>query len=290
MKPILILLAASLIGQAAFAQPISKKGEPYLPEQGDWAIAIDAAPFLGYIGNFFSNEGNDAPRTDFPNNNFAVVGKYFKTDKMAYRAGLRLNVLADNFRSFSPEFSQTPTNTKVEDNYKRRFTNLHASLGIEKRKGNTRIQGFYGVEGILGFGTEQHKFEYGNNITPENTNPDRSEFTILFQDDPTVVTNITEQGAFITEYAVGSTFSVGARAFIGAEIFLFPKWSVGFEYGFSAAFFFTGNSTITSEQWSIPTGGTSEQFVNTIQDVGGSSAFRLDNDNSGGALFMTFYF
>ncbi|MCA1750898.1 MAG: hypothetical protein ABR572_11400, partial [Cryomorphaceae bacterium] len=81
-----------------------------------------------------------------------------------------------------------------------------------------------------------------------------------------------------------------ARAFVGVEVFLFPKWSIGFEYGFSAMFSATGNSTIISEQWTTPTGGGSEQFVTTITDEGGSNVFRMDNDNSGGALFMFFYF
>lgn len=282
------LLLCAMI--SVIAQPISKKGEPYLPAAGDWSIAIDAAPFLDYFGNFFSDSENEAPSAQFANNNFAIMAKKFKTDDFAYRASVRLNLLADNEISFSPEYSTEATNTTVEDKYSRTFTNVYASLGIEKRKGSTRIQGFYGAEAMLGFGTEAHKFEYGNKITQENTNPERSEYTLQFQNSPDVVTNITEAGGFITEFKQGTTFSIGARAFIGAEVFVFPKWSIGFEYGFSAAFFYTGNGNITSEQWTIPVGGNSEQYVTTITDQGGSSAFKIDNDNSGGAIFMSFYF
>lgn len=290
MKNYLLTSLLLLAVVSAFAQPVSKKGEPYLPAEGDWAIAIDAAPFLDYFGNFFSDVENESPSAQFANNNFAIMAKKFKTNETAYRAAIRLNLLSDSYRSFSPEFSTEPTNTTVEDKYTRTFTNVYASLGIEKRKGSTRIQGFYGAEGIIGFGTENHKFEYGNDINQENTNPERSEYTIEFQNNPEEVTNITDVGGFITEYKVGTTFSLGARAFIGAEVFVFPKWSVGFEYGFSAAYFYTGNGSITSEQWTIPIGGNSEQYVTTITDQGGSSSFRIDNDNSGGALFMTFYF
>lgn len=290
MKKFLLIPLFALAVTMLFAQPISKKGEPYLPAEGDWAIGIDAAPFLDYIGNFFSSNENKAPSAQFINNNFAITGKKFKTDDFAYRAGLRLNLYNNNIRSFSPEFSTDPTNTTVQDTYSRTFSNVYASLGIEKRKGKTRVQGFYGVEGILGFGTENHTFDYGNNITQENTTPDRSEFNLEFENNAQEITNITEVGGFITEYKLGTTFSIGARAFVGAEVFIFPKWSVGFEYGFSAAYFYTGNSRITSEQWTIPVGGTSEQYVTTIEDQGGSSTLRIDNDNSGGALFMTFYF
>lgn len=278
------------VSTTLFAQPMSKKGEPYLPAAGDWAVGIDAAPFFGYLGNFFSEAPNDGPTANFTNDNFAITFKKFKQDDFAYRGSVRLGILSDSYRTFSPEFSTEPTNTTVEDKYSRTITNTYLSFGLEKRKGNTRIQGFYGVEGILGFGTESHKFDYGNNITQENTNPVRSEFEILFQNDPREIFTVTETGGFITEFTKGNTFSIGARAFLGAEIFIFPKWSVGFEYGLGLGFAYTGNAEIVSEQWTVPTGGNAEQFVTTITDEGGDSRFGLDTDNSRGAVFMFFYF
>jgi len=290
MKKILlsVLMISGVI--SVFAQPVSKKGEPFLPREGDWAIGVDATPFLRYIGNLFTQAENQAPFADFTNDALAITAKKFISDDMAYRASFRFNVLADSYRAFSPEFSADPTNTTVEDSYNRTFTNTYLSFGIEKRKGKTRIQGFYGAEGILGFGTEKHTFEYGNDITQENTSPERAEFELLFQDDPREITNISETGAYMTEFRKGATFTIGARAFIGAEIFLFPKWSVGFEYGYALAFMYTGNSEIVEEQWTVPVGGSAEQFVTTISNEGGSSAFDIDTDNSGGALYMFFYF
>lgn len=291
MKNALLTAAITLLTLGLAAQPISKKGEPYLPAEGDWSISIDAMPIFDYIGNFFSDSNNNSPSAEFANNSFAITGKKFVAADKAYRAGARINIFSDSQKAFSPEFILNEvTNTTVEDKYTRNFTNAYFSLGIEKRKGNTRIQGFYGAEGMLGFGTEKHKFEYGNDITNENTVPERAIFNIDFQDSPEELTNQLENGAFVTELKVGTTFSIGARAFIGAEVFLFPKMSVGFEYGFSAAFFYTGNGSVTSEQWTRPVGGNSEQYVTTISDVGGASAFRIDNDNSGGALFLNFYF
>ncbi len=284
--PVFLLLVCI----TANAQPISKKGERFLPEAGDWAVGLDAVPFLNYFGNFFNQNGNTSPSTEFTNSNFAITAKKFKKADMAYRVSMRLGVFNDNVKAFVPEFSVDPTNTTVEDKYSRTFTNLYTSFGIEKRKGNTRIQGFYGAEAGLGFGTEKHTFDYGNAITPENTSPTRSEFNLVFQDDPREITNIDSQGAFMTEFKKGTEFSIGARAFLGAEVFLFPKWSLGFEFGFGMGYKFAGNSTIISEQWTVPVGGTSEQFVTTIQDEGGTSEFRIDTDNTGGAVFMYFYF
>lgn len=290
MKKLVLCSAFIAIAAAALAQPVSKKGESYLPREGDWAVGIDASPFLRYIGNIFTAAENPAPFADYTNDQLAITAKKFIRDDFAYRAGFRLNILADNQRAFSPEFSVDPTNTTVEDSYSRTFTNTYLSFGIEKRKGKTRIQGFYGAEGFIGFGTEKHSFEYGNDITQENNSPDRSEFELTFQDDPRELTNISETGAFMTEFSKGAQFTIGARAFIGAEIFLFPKLSLGFEYGIAMGFSYEGNSEIVEEEWAVPVGGNAAQFVTTISNEGGSSSFDLDNDISGGALFMTFYF
>lgn len=290
MKNFSLALLFSAIAFSAFAQPVSKKGEAYLPREGDWAVGIDATPFLRYLGNFFSEADNPAPFADYTNDQMVITAKKFIKDDMAYRAGVRFNIFSDNNRAFSPEFSVDPTNTTVEDSYSRTFTNFVFSLGVEKRKGKTRVQGFYGAEAFLGFGTESHNFEYGNDITQENTNPDRTQFELLFQDDPREITNISETGAFMTEFNKGVQFSVGTRAFLGAEFFILPKMALGFEYGFALAFTYTGNSEIVEEQWAVPVGGDSEQFVTTITDEGGSSLFSIDNDITGGALFLTLYF
>ncbi|MCB0380481.1 MAG: hypothetical protein KDD24_04440 [Flavobacteriales bacterium] len=61
MKKRLLFVAAIFAATATFAQDglTSKKGEAYLPEAGDWAIGIDANPFLNYAGNLFNgNTGN----------------------------------------------------------------------------------------------------------------------------------------------------------------------------------------------------------------------------------------
>lgn len=290
MKKILLaaIMATTVLGLTA--QPVSKKGEQYLPEEGDWAIGVDATPFLKYVGNLFTDAENDAPSAGFTNDQFAISVKKFVRGDYAYRGSFRINLLADSYRSFIPEFSTEPTNTTVEDKYSRTFTNAYLSAGVEKRLGNTRVQGLYGVEGFLGFGSEKHKFDYGNAITQENTNPERSEFDLMFQDDPREISNVSESGAFMTEFKKGTEFTVGARLFVGAEIFIFPKWSVGFEYGLGMGYAYRGNSSIIEEQWAVPIGGNSEQFVTTITDEGGSSRFLLDTDNSGGAFYMFFYF
>ena len=64
MKKTALALALAFGISGAFAQDLtSKKGEPYLPEAGDWSIGIDANPLLNYMGNLFSGNTsiNNAP-------------------------------------------------------------------------------------------------------------------------------------------------------------------------------------------------------------------------------------
>ena len=80
MKKSIALVALAFGVSNAFAQDLtSKKGEPFLPEAGDYMIGIDATPFLNYVGNFFGKTAaNAAPTFNFMNGNKMILGKYFK--------------------------------------------------------------------------------------------------------------------------------------------------------------------------------------------------------------------
>jgi len=39
---------------------MSKKGEMYLPQAGDWAISMDATPWISYLGNLIHGPSNSA--------------------------------------------------------------------------------------------------------------------------------------------------------------------------------------------------------------------------------------
>src|SRR6202008_3101413 len=92
MKKSVLALAMAFGVTSAFAQDLtSKKGEPILPETGDWSIGVSADPFLKYVGNMFSNGGtNQAPTWDNLNSNQTIIGKMMKDEKTAYRAIIRL--------------------------------------------------------------------------------------------------------------------------------------------------------------------------------------------------------
>ncbi len=288
---ILLTSLLTIIVLQCFSQPVSKKGEAFLPEAGEYALGVDAAPFLLYIGNIFSANGNQAPGTAFNNPELAISLKMFRRADLATRIRVRLGLMSNSWNGFQPEFSSVATDNTVKDTYNRTVTNIYVSYGVEKRKGQTRIQGFYGIEGGVGLGTESHNFKYGNAIESNNQVPDRTEYELVFQENPEgTVTNFGENNSFITSYNSGSRFMLGARAFIGAEIFVFPKVSLGLEFGLAAMVAVQSKGEIETEAWTIPTGGGTETLVSRTTQVGGSSIIGLDTDNTRGSINLNFHF
>jgi hypothetical protein len=297
MKKSIALVALAFGVTSAFAQDLtSKKGEPILPEAGDWAIGIEAAPFLNYAGNFFGKTvANTAPTWNFLNGNSIIVGKYFKDASTAYRAGLRIGLTSNTQRTMVADRT-TPSNTVVtyptasamkENEWKNSMTAIGLSGGIEKRKGKTRLQGFYGGELSLWWMSTKDKFTYGNALSAPaagNTNP----VSVSAADDAFAgATNIAAappiQGvigaARAKERKNGSTLSFGIRGFIGAEYFILPKISIGAEFGWGIALSNKGKTSTTWESIGASnSAGSTAQVGSTTIEGSKTGSFSLDTD------------
>ncbi|MCX7727833.1 MAG: hypothetical protein N2203_00010 [Bacteroidia bacterium] len=264
----------------------SKKGEPILPEEGDWGIGIDASPFLQYAGNFFGKTAaNSAPTWNFLTGNNTIVGKYFKDATTAYRAAIRLGFGSSKMSNFVDDDTNTTPDPKyVQDTRTVSFNGIGLSGGIEMRKGKTRLQGYYGGELGIFIGGSKEKYTYGNQFSSTNTSP-------------TSTTNWTTMASApvasrATEVKNGSTFQFGLRGFIGAEYFILPKISIAGEFGWGLGFSSTGEGSTTTEYWDF-----ASNSVKTIQTkIGKSSRFALDTDNNNsifgpaGSLRLNLYF
>lgn len=252
MKKLNLLIAFVLIALSSFAQEglVSKKGEPILPESGDWAISIDASPFLKYAGNFIGSNGlNEAPTFEFLSGNQTILGKYFINATKAYRVGLRLGYGSTTTTTEESSIPLVSPIIYVDNVSKNSFSNIGLTAGMEWRKGKTRLQGFYGAEAGFALGTANWSYTHGNALSSSNP---------------------TSQ---LTEYKPGTTFRLGLRAFIGAEYFILPKVAIGGEFGWGLAFRTSGEATSTRNYW---TGST----VNSTTDkLGGSSSFEFDSEN-----------
>ena len=142
MKKIILTAAAVFAFSFANAQDLtSKKGEPYLPEAGDWGISFNADNLFKYVGNAFSGATTSNGIGAVENSNGAggsFTGKKFKTANQAdrYTVGFAAGTSSDT------DASDVTTKMTV--------LNLEVGIGKEWRRGKTRLQGFYGYDLIAG--------------------------------------------------------------------------------------------------------------------------------------------
>ena len=260
MKKSFLTVALILGSATTFAQE-----KQYLPEAGDWAIGIDAAPLLNYFGNFIGGNGlNTAPAWGFPTWNQTISGKYFVTKDMAYRASIRLGFgsqkgsqMVDQDGVAAPTYPNLPAT--VEDSYKAGGSSIGLAGGLEMRKGSGRLIGFYGAELGLNFASNNASYTYGN-------------------------------AARVTESNSGMSTTIGVRGFIGAEYFILPKMSIGGEFGWGLGLQSDGASSMSMESTDGVAVGKQ-----TIEGTKSSTfVFDTDNNNSvvgvSGALKLTLHF
>ncbi len=293
MKKTALVIALAFGVSGAFAQDLtSKKGEPILPEAGDWAISIGVDPIFEFVGNAFSGSTskNAAPGVGWLNDNQTIIGKKFIDDKNAYRALVRLgftsitqkNMVYDDSQTAPPVFPAQPT--QVEDKKSSKNTNIGIGVGKEMRRGKTRLQGFYGADAMIWISMTGSKYTYGNTMSPATgagttSTPTTTDFNSPFI--PGVGYASSGQVARTTRSKSGMTFGIGVRGFIGAEYFLFPKISIGAEYGWGIGFEMAGKGKTTTEEQ----GGTPNQVAEIERETSGSSRFGFDTDINQGTIF-----
>ncbi|VXC36308.1 conserved exported hypothetical protein [Flavobacterium sp. 9AF] len=197
---------------------VSSKGEHYLPQMDDWAISFNADGIFEYVGNAFSGSTskNYAPKVGYVRTN-TFVGKMFISDKKAYRVVANLGFGTQNNTNPITTGPNAGTTLETSNND---FA-LAAGLGKEWRKGNTRLQGFYGADVLL---------------------------TTAFSNEKNTTTD-TQTGDFISsvEEKSGLDLGVGVQGFIGAEYFIFPKFAIGAQYTYRVGLALNGASETTTK-------------------------------------------
>jgi len=289
MKKTILVLAVTFIMSSAFAQDLtSKKGEPFLPEADDWAVSIEATPLLQYMGNLLNgNTSNGAPTWNFLNSNQTIIGKMFKDEKTAYRASLRIGKQGHTYHNnVAKDFSTAtfPTIEVVDDQLKMGSTTVGLGGGLEMRRGKTRLQGYYGGDLLIWLQSYKATMEYGNLMSPTNTastttTPTSTDWGTLdwVNMTPGVITSgPAGPGGRMTEWKSGSVFGFGVRGFIGAEYFIFPKISIGGEFGWGIGFTSNGGSTSTTQM----VGGTGPSVADVVIEGGKDSHFVIDVDQN----------
>ncbi|HET6226633.1 MAG TPA: hypothetical protein VFF27_10160 [Bacteroidia bacterium] len=289
------ILAVSLICgiSGAFAQDLtSKKGEPILPEAGDWAISMSADPIFTYLGNAFNGSQNHAgPNTNFLGNQ-TIIGKKFIDEKSAYRAIVRVGFINVTLKNLVKDDAQNGMTInfpdqqgQVQDKLSLRGTNVGLGVGKEWRRGKTRLQGYYGADAMVWVSAYSAKYKYGNimsesNVASTTGGTQTTTPTTTVWVNPDSVT-VGPAAARTLKKSDGIVLGIGVRGFIGAEYFILPKISIGAEYGWGLGFQVQAKGKELTQA-----GGGSPNSVAEIQtETAGRTIFGADTDINRGNIF-----
>jgi hypothetical protein len=248
---------------------ISKGGHNILPEKGDIGLAIDVIPFTDFIGNLvkinsgttFSSNLHIRP----PEGGMIFCVKYFTGNNTALRAKFRIAYNAST-EKLAVIDDEDPTGDLVYDTEISSDMNFDVGIGLEKRRGRTRLQGLYGLEGILtvtkGDVTPNIHYKYANEFSSTNTAPSTSRF-----------------GATSSRPVYNKTapqYGIGGRGFVGIEYFFTPKIAIGGELAIRLEVARTGASKAKTESWNF-TADELEKNVTKDKTPSGSD-ISLDNE------------
>jgi hypothetical protein len=273
-----IILFSLCVGVAAMAtaqeeQPAAKK---YLPQAGDFALGVDATPFLKYVGGLFSDNGTTAP-TFSGLQGQGIYAKYFLEDNRAIRAKLLLDIYTSSSKQSvqnDEAINTTPGATAI-DTRKNGVTNVNLAVGYEFRRGRGRVQGFYGGELSVGLGKNSTTYEYGNPMTAANPSP-------------STYPNFSSNSANRTlENNGGLNFAFGLGGFVGVEYFVANQLSLGGEFTLGLAASIRGQDEITTQR--VEAGEVREFSTRSRNGNQVSNTFGV-RTVTGGNIFLIFYF
>lgn len=257
----------------------TKKGTPILPAKGDFALGLNASPFFDYVGNMFNGNTNNSSPFLSSLGGASLVGKYFVSSNKAYRISVALNTSNSSRKNAVEDITNTSGVLQyVEDKKTINNTFVNLGFGIEKRRGVGGLQGIYGIEGNMGMSFSNEKLEYGNELTINNQYVPTTIWSGIYPQ------YIISTNTRTIDVKGGTSFSFGARGFVGFEYFIAPKFSIGGELGYAVNF------------RTAPEGETKiETFVNNATTIeilpvnNQASSFSIGTQPAG-SIFLFVYF
>ena len=298
MKKIIGISIAILSCNLSFSQGNpqiqNKKEVDIMPVQGEFALGINAAPFLRYIGDIF---GRTSSNTSIQGNKFVpnyfssntIFGKYMITNDNAIRVNFRIANFKDvnNYDVYNDAFNSP--DSLVIDTRTSNSSVFNIGAGYEFRRGTTRLRGIYGGEVIYNRVKSKTSYDYGNAFAASNQTP-----TSIYNANGSFLggngQNVAERRTSVNNGA-GNGF--GLRAFAGVEYYIAPKICIGTEFGWAANYmYFKQSSTVT--QYFDPTATAADGSIGSVMSRetidSGSRELDLDTDNFNGSLYLMFYF
>jgi len=298
MKKILgisiVMLSCSLGFSQENTQMQNKNGIDIMPVKGEFAVGINAAPFLTYIGDMFGRTGSNNPLTgnkfmsDYFGSN-TVYGKYMLTNDNAVRANFRLTDQKYTYKyNVFNDAANSPDST-VEDTRFNMYSEFNIGLGYEFRRGKSRLKGIYGGEVIFLRSQTKTRYEYGNALSSANQTP-----TSAFNANGSYMgTNGSPVAERIESNIQSRTLGMGLRAFVGVEYYFTPKMCIGTEFGQALTYTANKTATVTTNYFdpnATAADGSTGSVLNNVSETAGQRYFGLNTDNFNGSIYLMFYF
>jgi hypothetical protein len=254
----------------------NKKGMPILPVQGDVGFGIGADSFFTYFGNFFS--GDDANHLEYTEPSFHL--RYFISDMKAIRIKLGINLSNDLKKVYVRDdfaaVNDTLSTTKTIDQQNLVTNSFFIDLGYEARRGQARLQGFFGGGFRVAYANSKQNYTYGNPYSTINTNPTSYNFPGYG--------NILSYGR-VMENSQGSVWSSGLNVFAGVEYFFLPKASIGTQADLSFLYSLKGKQKREIEIWE----NDKSKTITELLSPGGRS-INTFTTHTNMNLFLMFHF
>jgi hypothetical protein len=279
MKKILLAATALLVGMNMLAQEeagsavlTGKNGTPILPQAGDFAIGVEATPYLNYLGNMF----NDTQNNSLDLGSTTLHGRYFLDSNTALRLSLKIDNSQDSYNYYVQDDAATMqnplSNKQVTDVLKMNSNGFELVAGIQKFRGYGRLRGFYGAAVSFGRNNSVSEYIYGNPITSFNQAPTTT------WGNSAVRTLITNDGSYN---------AVGAGVLAGVEYYFAPKICIGGELGLGYNYSWGGQSNSKRERWN-----GSSVVEETILNSPGNTSSQLGTYRpiTYGNLYLMFHF
>lgn len=277
----------------------NKKGFEILPKKGDIGLGFNTIPimdmFLGTLNRAtpFAGSSNVVQYTQASNNQ--IVGKYYLDAKTAIRGRFGVNTLSGSMTNQVQDAEAMYKATlgtnddmnaasllRVNDVATFRKQNWILSVGYEKRRGDRRLQGFYGAEFGMGNTSARQTVDYGNafsDVYPVQFTNNFNSFGVSTQQ-PTSGGRVERT----TETRERGGFRIGLRGFIGVEYFIFSKISIAAEYGWGYSIATRRSAKSTREVYNNGQNGPAvftEEVDTDSRTV--TRGFSVDNNN--GSIF-----
>lgn len=282
MRKFLLLVAIASVS-STMAQLTTREAAPNsyrlgaYPQAGDLSLMFNLFNITNYASDSTSDVGNIANVNGLGRGDL-ITAKYYWTDNVAFRAGIKLQREVSGKSSFDTDtsselFSNDPDNispfagtvTTEETSTKRVVRDWAIKLGIEKHFSNSNFFDVYaGADLYLGLGKE--KFEL--NTTTADGTPETGFST---------VENLTSSRSYT---------KLGVLPFIGVQMFVLDlPVSVGIEYGWDALWKFGGmyknDIEITQEGVSGAGNPIEESISGTYYSTGEATNARTSNGTIG---------